>query len=259
VPTPAPLPRFAELNAPPAWRTLEFISDLHLQAADPATFEAWRGYMGSCSADALFILGDLFEVWIGDDLLEQPGFAADCAAVLQATARRLPVFLMHGNRDFLMSGGLMRNCGATLLEDPTVLTFAGRRWLLTHGDALCVSDTKYMQFRAVVRSPAWQSDFLSKTLVERQAMGRQARAESEARRGEGTAPDYGVVDDALARAWLDAADAVTMIHGHTHQPREHDLGGGRERVVLTDWDLQASPPRREVLRVNAGGYARVAL
>lgn len=253
------LPRFAELNAPPAWRTIEFISDLHLQASDPATFEAWRGYMAACSADALFILGDLFEVWVGDDVIEQPGFAADCAAVLQAAAQRLPVFMMHGNRDFLMGSGLMRNCGATLLDDPTVLTFAQRRWLLTHGDALCISDTKYMQFRAVVRSPAWQRDFLSKTLMERQAMGRQARAESEARRGEGMAPDYGVVDDALARAWLDAADARTMIHGHTHQPREHDLGDGRERVVLTDWDLQASPPRREVLRVDAGGYARVAL
>lgn len=253
------LPRFAELNAPPAWRTVEFISDLHLQAADPATFEAWRGYMGACGADALFILGDLFEVWVGDDIVEQPGFAADCAAVLQATARRLPVFLMHGNRDFLMGAGLMRNCGATLLDDPTVMTFAGRRWLLTHGDALCISDAKYMQFRAVVRSPAWQADFLSKTLAERQAMGRQARSESEARRGESAAPDYGVVDDALARAWLDAADARTMIHGHTHQPRKHDLGDGRERVVLTDWDLQASPPRREVLRVDAGGYARVPL
>jgi UDP-2,3-diacylglucosamine hydrolase len=179
--------------------------------------------------------------------------------VLQAAARRLHVFLMHGNRDFLIGDGLMRSCGATLLDDPTVLTFAGRRWLLTHGDALCISDTKYMQFRAVVRSAAWQRDFLSKPLEERQAIGRQARAESEARREGGPAPDYGVVDDALAREWLDAADAKTMIHGHTHQPREHDLGDGRERVVLTDWDLQAKPARREVLRVNASGFTRVAL
>jgi UDP-2,3-diacylglucosamine hydrolase len=253
-----PLPRFAELQAPPAWRTVEFISDLHLQAADPATFEAWRAYMAACRADALFILGDLFEVWIGDDVADEPGLAADCAAVLQATARRLPVFLMHGNRDFLVGHGLMRNCGATLLDDPTVLGFAGRRWLLTHGDALCISDTKYMAFRAVVRSAAWQNDFLSKTLAERQAIGRQLRAESEARRSEGVEADYGVVDDDLARAWLDAADARTMIHGHTHRPREHDLGDGRERVVLTDWDLAARPPRREVLRVDAAGFTRVA-
>jgi UDP-2,3-diacylglucosamine hydrolase len=252
-----PLPRFAELKAPPAWRAVEFISDLHLQASDAPTFDAWRGYMAACRADALFILGDLFEVWVGDDLANEPGFAADCAAVLQATARRLPVFIMHGNRDFLIGDGLMRSCGATLLDDPTVLTFAGRRWLLTHGDALCVSDVKYMQFRAVVRSPAWQADFLAKPLAERQAMGRQARAESEARRSDGPAPDYGVVDDALASAWLAAADAPVMIHGHTHQPREHDLGEGRERVVLTDWDQRADPPRREVLRVDGSGFARV--
>jgi UDP-2,3-diacylglucosamine hydrolase len=259
VQTPAPIPRFAELQAPPAWRAVEFISDLHLQTPDAATFEAWRGYMGACTADALFILGDLFEVWVGDDIVQEPGFAADCAAVLQATARRLPVFIMHGNRDFLIGDGLMRTCGATLLDDPTVLTFANRRWLLTHGDALCISDTRYMQFRAVVRSPAWQADFLAKPLAERQVIARQARAESEARRSGGMAADYGVADDALARAWLAAADARTMIHGHTHQPREHDLGDGRERVVLTDWDLQADPPRREVLRVDGSGFARIAL
>jgi UDP-2,3-diacylglucosamine hydrolase len=215
--------------------------------------------MASCSADALFILGDLFEVWVGDDLANEPGFAADCAAVLQSTARRLPVFIMHGNRDFLIGDGLTKTSGATLLDDPTVLTFAGRRWLLTHGDALCISDTKYMQFRAQVRNPDWQRQFLAMPLEQRLAMGRQARSESEARRGDGPAPDYGVVDDALAREWLDAADAPTMIHGHTHQPREHDLGDGRERVVLTDWDLRANPPRREVLRIDASGWTRVAL
>lgn len=258
MPAHPPSPRFAELQAPPAWRTVELISDLHLQASEPSTFEAWRGFMGSCAADALFILGDLFEVWVGDDIADEPGFAADCAAVLQATARRLPVFVMHGNRDFLMGGSFMRGSGATPLDDPTVLTFAGRRWLLTHGDALCISDTKYMQFRAVVRSDAWQRDFLSKTLAERQAIGRQLRTESEDRRAEGMKPDYGVVDDELARAWLDAADAQTMIHGHTHQPREHDLGGGKQRVVMTDWDLDAHPPRREVLRIDAAGFARVA-
>jgi UDP-2,3-diacylglucosamine hydrolase len=215
--------------------------------------------MARCSADALFILGDLFEVWVGDDILREPGFAADCAAVLQATAQRLPLFIMHGNRDFLMGDGLMQSCGATLLHDPTVLTFAGKRWLLTHGDALCIADTKYMQFRAQVRSDEWQRAFLAMPLEQRLAMGRQARAESEARRGEGMAPDYGVVDDPLARAWLDEADAPVMIHGHTHQPREHDLGDGKQRVVLTDWDLLANPPRREVLRLDASGFARIAL
>ena len=252
------LPGFAELQAPPAWRAVELISDLHLQAAEPRTFAAWREFMATCSADALFILGDLFEVWVGDDVLDEPGFAADCAAVLQATARRLPVFLMHGNRDFLMGDGLLRSCGATLLGDPTVLTFAGRRWLLTHGDALCVSDTAYMHFRAQVRAGEWQRAFLAKPLAERQAIGREMRARSEATKRQGAGMDYGQVDDRLAAAWLEAADAATMIHGHTHQPREHDLGGGRQRVVLTDWDLQAAPPRREVLRLDAAGWHRLA-
>jgi UDP-2,3-diacylglucosamine hydrolase len=253
------LPRFAELQAPPAWRAVEFISDLHLQASQPLTFEAWRGYMGSCDADALFILGDLFEVWIGDEVLREPGFAADCAAVIQATAHRLPVFLMHGNRDFLMGEGLLRECGATLLDDPTVFTFGGRRWLITHGDALCISDTKYMQFRAMVRNPQWQREFLAKPLAERIAIGRATRTESEANKRAGAGIDYGQVDDTLAAQWLDAADALTMIHGHTHQPREHDLGHGRERIVLTDWDLEATPPRREVLRLDAAGAHRIAL
>jgi UDP-2,3-diacylglucosamine hydrolase len=253
VPVPA-LPAFAELQAPPAWRTVDFISDLHLQSAEPATFDAWRAFMASCRADALFILGDLFELWVGDDVLDEPGFAADCASVIQATARRLPVFLMHGNRDFLMGDGLLRSSGATMLDDPTVLTFGGRRWLLTHGDALCISDTKYMQFRGMVRAKGWQRDFLARPLAERQAIGRAIRTESESSKAQGAGLDY-----ALAADWLAAADAPAMIHGHTHRPREHDLGGGRERIVLTDWDLRATPPRQEVLRLTPAGAQRIAL
>jgi UDP-2,3-diacylglucosamine hydrolase len=253
------LPRFAELQAPPAWRTVDFISDLHLQATQPRTFDAWREYMAACSADALFILGDLFEVWIGDDVIDEPGFATDCAAVIHATSHRLPVFLMHGNRDFLIGERLLRNCGATLLDDPTVFTFAGARWLITHGDALCIADTKYMQFRAMVRNPQWQKEFLAKPLPERVAAGRAIRTESEASKRAGAGIDYGQVDDALAASWLEAADARTMIHGHTHQPRDHDLGQGRRRIVMTDWDLEATPPRREVLRVDSSGAHRIAL
>lgn len=253
------LPRFAELTAPAAWQSIEFISDLHLQASEPPTFDAWRRFMASSRADALFILGDLFEVWVGDDVIDEPGFAADCAAVLQATAKRMPVFVMHGNRDFLMGDGLMRACGATLLDDPTVFTFGGARWLLTHGDALCISDTNYMKFRAQVRDAAYQRTFLAKPLAERLAIGRAMRAESESRKAGGPRPDYGTVDDALAAQWLEAADARTMIHGHTHQPREHDLGRGLTRIVLADWEPSATPPRCEVLRVDVWGAQRVSL
>src|SRR6187402_1460624 len=163
------LPRFEELQAAPGWRTVECISDLHLQASEPATFEAWRAYMRTSAADAIFILGDLFEAWIGDDAAAEPGFAADCAAVLRDATQLRPVFFMHGNRDFLVGPGFMQACGTTLLQDPTVLGFAGRRWLLTHGDALCLDDTDYQRFRAQVRAPGWQQAFLARPLAERHA------------------------------------------------------------------------------------------
>ena len=112
--------------------------------------------MRDTPAGAVFSLGDLFEVWVGDDAALEPGFANDCAAVLKAAAALRPVFFMHGNRDFLVGDGLMQSCGVTLLDDPTVLGFAGQRWLLTHGDALCLDDEPYVRFREQVRAPAWQ-------------------------------------------------------------------------------------------------------
>ncbi len=250
------VPRPQELVAPPSWRTIDFISDLHLQAAEPRTFEAWRRYMRETPADAVFILGDLFEAWVGDDLAQEPGFAADCAAVLHAAAARAAVFLMHGNRDFLVGDGFLQACRTTPLADPTVLDFAQRRWLLTHGDALCLADTEYMKFRAQVRSPAWQREFLAKPLTERREIGRQLREQSEKRKRTG-AP-YADVDSAAARAWLEAADAHVMIHGHTHRPADHVLTDGQLRTVLSDWDAAAEPARQEVLRLTAAGARRVA-
>jgi UDP-2,3-diacylglucosamine hydrolase len=255
---PLPLPQPQELQAPGSWRTVDFISDLHLQSGEPATFEAWRRYMAATPADALFVLGDLFEAWVGDDAAAEPGFAADCAAVLQATARRLPVFFMHGNRDFLVGDGLMRSAGATLLRDPTVLGFAGARWLLTHGDALCLADTGYQRFRAQVREPQWQRDFLARPLAERHEIARGLRQQSEAAQREAGATGADV-DAAAAIEWLRAADAAVMIHGHTHRPADHELGAGRRRIVLSDWDGAARPMRGEVLRLSAAGARRLAL
>ena len=254
--TPA-VPPFAELPASPDWRTADFISDLHLQASEPATFDAWRAYMRSTPADAVFILGDLFEVWVGDDAAGEPGFEADCAAVLKATTARTPVFVLHGNRDFLIGPALMQAAGASLLDDPTVLTFHGARWLLTHGDTLCLGDTDYLAFRSEVRSAQWQSAFLARPLADRRAIARRLREESETRKRSG-AP-YADVHDKAAAAWLNAARAPAMIHGHTHRPADHDLPGGMRRLVLSDWDAAAATPRLQVLRVSATGAARITL
>ncbi|MDB5940527.1 MAG: UDP-2,3-diacylglucosamine diphosphatase [Ramlibacter sp.] len=251
------VPPFQELQAPASWRTADFISDLHLHASEPATFDAWRAYMRTTGTDAVFILGDLFEVWVGDDAALEPGFAADCAAVMKATAARMPVFFMHGNRDFLVGPGFIRATHATLLEDPSVFTFLGERWLLTHGDALCLQDADYLAFRAQVRTQHWQRDFLAKPLAERKAIARGLREQSEARKRSG-AP-YADVDADAATSWLKAADARVMIHGHTHRPGDHELPGGRRRIVLSDWDAAATRPRLQVLRIGDAGALRVEL
>jgi UDP-2,3-diacylglucosamine hydrolase len=250
------LPRFAELQAAPAWRSVDFISDLHLHAADAQTFDAWRSYMRETPADAVFILGDLFDVWVGDDAAQEPGLANDCAAVLQAASAHAAIFFMHGNRDFLVGEGFLAACRTTLLQDPTVLGFAGRRWLLTHGDALCLADTDYLQFRAQVRASAWQREFLSKPLAKRQAIASDLRQQSEARKGTGI---YAEVDSTAALSWLEAADAQVLIHGHTHRPADHALDAAHRRTVLSDWDSGARPARQQVLRLSAAGAQRVAL
>jgi UDP-2,3-diacylglucosamine hydrolase len=251
------LPPFAQLQAPAAWRTIDFISDLHLQASEERTFAAWHSYMARTPADAVFILGDLFEVWVGDDAAAAPGFAAECAEVLRSTAERVAVFFMAGNRDFLVGRRFLEGCGTTLLPDPAVLAFEGRRWLLTHGDALCLGDTEYMQFRSQVRSPAWQREFLAKPLPQRQAIARALRQQSEQRKRAGA--DSADVDADAARDWLEAAGAQGLIHGHTHRPADHVLGKRGWRAVLSDWDAAAVPSRRQVLRLTAAGLQRIDL
>ena len=248
---------FMELTAEPAWQAVDFISDLHLQASEPATFDAWQHYMQTTPADAVFMLGDLFEVWVGDDVLQEHGFEDQCAQVIKQTATRMPTFFMHGNRDFLVGNDLMTACNTTLLADPAVLTFNHQRWLLSHGDALCLDDVDYMQFRQLVRNADWQQAFLAKPLAERQAIARDLRQQSEARKQKGA--EYADVDTNAARQWLQQANSVTLIHGHTHQPAMHDMGDGLRRVVLSDWDAAATPPRAEVLRLSAQGLKRIRL
>ncbi len=245
----------AELVAPLSWLQLDFISDLHLQASESATFNAWQRYMQGTPVDAVFILGDLFEVWVGDDVLDQRGFEYQCAQIIKQTAARMPVFFMHGNRDFLVGPGMMTACNTTLLADPTVLSFNQQSWLLSHGDALCLDDVDYMQFRQQVRSTDWQQKFLTKPLAERQAMARHLRQQSEARKRSGA--DDADVDENAIRQWLQQARSNTLIHGHTHKPVTHDLGDDKRRVVLSDWDAAATAPRAEVLRLSTQGLKRI--
>ena len=252
------MPRFEELVAPSHWRTVDFLSDLHLQASEPDTLAAWHHYLQTTPADALFILGDLFEVWVGDDALDDPGsFESQACALLQAASRQRALFFLHGNRDFLIGPGFARHTGATLLHDPTVLVWQGQRLLISHGDALCLDDVDYQRFRVQARSVQWQEHFLAQPLAQRRAQARGIRAESEARKQSGAV--YADVDGPAAIAWLQAARATTLVHGHTHRPAEHPLAPDVRRVVLSDWDAAAQPPRADVLRLTPQGLERIAI
>ena len=250
------LPDAAPLVAPGAWRAIDFISDLHLTEATPRTFAAWADYLRRSPADAVFILGDLFEVWVGDDSRHE-GFEARCVEVLAEASARRPMAFMAGNRDFLIGSDMLEACGLRRLEDPTVVQAFGTRVLLSHGDAMCIADVPYQQFRSVVRSPQWQHEFLARPLAERRAVGRAMRAESERQKAEVEAPVD--VDAPTALAALAAAEAPTLVHGHTHRPGDEALAPGRWRRVLSDWDLDdGARPRAEVLRWEAGSFTRLA-
>ncbi|MEO7940001.1 MAG: UDP-2,3-diacylglucosamine diphosphatase [Burkholderiaceae bacterium] len=239
-----------------SWQQIDFISDLHLHAADPDTFATWEHYLRHTTAQAVFMLGDLFDVWIGDDILSQPAdtpsgdarCATDCAQVLHQAGQRLDLFFICGNRDFLLGSAALQACAMQGLNDPCVLELGAARVLLSHGDALCLDDVGYQEFRALVRSPAWQSDFLRQPLEQRQQVARQLRAQSEQHKRAHPVPSQ--VDAPTVLAWLHDARASVLVHGHTHQPADHALADGKHRVVLSDWDMQATPPRAQVLRLT---------
>ena len=247
-----PSPDLPEWQAQADWRRIDLLSDVHLQADMPRTFEAWRRHMLGSPADAVLILGDLFEVWVGDDAA-QDGFEADCVAVLREASRHKALAFLPGNRDFLVGRALQADLGITALADPSVLLAFGRRWLLSHGDALCLADTDYQRFRAVVRSDQWQAQFLALPLAERQAQARAMRDASSAHQATLSPDRWSDVDDAAAAQWLQAAQADTLVHGHTHRPARHRLPGGRIRQVLGDWDLDSDRPRATILQLDAGG------
>lgn len=254
---PPPLRKVYQLAAEPQWRELEFISDLHLSELQPRTFEAWSSYLRTTRADAVFILGDLFEVWIGDDAREAGNFAQRAADVLADAASRRHVAFMAGNRDFLVGSSMLRDCGVAALADPTVLDAWGHRVLLTHGDELCLDDESYQAFRVQVRGDAWRKAFLAKPLAERERIARGMRDASEASKRAKPVEAWADVDAAAAVAWMHAAGSRDMVHGHTHRPGSEVLAPGYIRHVLSDWDCDAAPMRAQVLRLTRDGFSRI--
>jgi UDP-2,3-diacylglucosamine hydrolase len=249
----AALPACFTFQVPAHWRAIDFISDLHLCEAMPRTFAAWSAHMRRTSADAVFILGDLFELWVGDDGRSRP-FERQVVDVLAECASHRPVAFMVGNRDFLVGASLLREAGLIGLPDPTVLAAWGQRILLSHGDALCLSDTPYQAFRSEVRSPVWQATFLARPLAERLQIAGDIRKASASRRrfdGDGSVD----TDPAEAVRWMHAMGSAEMVHGHTHRPGSDALGPGFKRHVLSDWDLDQGQ-RAEVLRLSRTGFER---
>ena len=254
----APEAAVSHVLAPATWRCADFVSDLHLQQ-DDATWHAFARYLEQTPADAVFLLGDIFEVWVGDDITGAAGhdFERDVARTLRAASERRALYFMHGNRDFLVGAAFCAEAGMTLLHDPCVLEWplaagSSERILLSHGDALCIDDVQYMQFRAQVRQPAWQQALLQQPLEQRLALARQLRAQSESRKNELGVEGYADVDAPLACRWLQERGCHTLVHGHTHKPAEHVLDGTQtpalRRLVLSDWEAARRPARGDVLR-----------
>ena len=244
---------FGTLQAPADWQAVDLLSDLHLQASEPGTFEAWRTHMQITSADAVLLLGDVFEVWVGDDAVSQDPFLQACALVLQEASQRMTVGFMPGNRDFLVGEAFLGHCGVLPLQDPTLLVWGERRSLLSHGDALCLGDEAYQRFRAVARTPGWQTAFLAKPLSERLTLAQTMRAQSEAHNH--SMQSFADADAVMTQDWLSTAGSRHLVHGHTHRPADHDVPGlpGGQRQVLSDWHVDARQHRAQVLRLHADG------
>lgn len=249
----------AALVLPASVQVVELVSDLHLSPDLPRTVAAFESYLRDTSADALFILGDLFEVWVGDDV-QQQSFEADCIVALRALAQRCRLHVMRGNRDFLLGSAFFDATCATELSDPQAVRAFGQTVLLSHGDALCLADGEYQRFRQMVRSAPWQQSFLAKPMAERMTIASQMRQASRAHQGNRTNIDYADVDPTMAGQWLAAASASTLVHGHTHRPGSEQSPHGWQRHVLSDWDLDhGAPGRGEILRWTRAGFSRHAL
>ncbi len=237
--------------------TTLFISDLHLDHSRPDISAQFSAFLQgpATKVEALYILGDLFEAWIGDD--DNNPVAPAVGAGLTALAERgVETFFMAGNRDFLVGDGFLDGARCTRLTEPTVVNLYGQRVLLLHGDSLCVDDHDYMAFRSMVRDPAWQAAFLAKPLAQRRAMAAQARLISQTNTAEKPAEIMDVNQDAVAAVMAEHGVDL-LLHGHTHRPDVHTLrlpAGPATRIVLGDWYSQGS-----AVRWNASGFELMVL
>ena len=228
-----------------------FISDLHLCTERPAITEAFLAFLNSTAKKAqhLFILGDLFEYWAGDDDMAEPWLQQLCETL--ATLTSTHVYLMHGNRDFLIGQAFANTCSLTLLPDPILIGHQQTKILLSHGDALCTDDTAYQTMRRQFREPEWQKQFLGQPLAERKAQIEHIRAQSESAKAEKSMMIMDVNDNAVASLMREYKYPPVLIHGHTHRPNTHMIktdGHASKRYVLGDWYEQGS-----YLRIRGDG------
>ena len=256
------------IHAPAHWRGVGVVSDLHLQSSDPETAHAWHRFLATVTPangyDALFILGDYFELWVGDDALDatpdqspETPFWQDCVQALATASDAVPIYMAMGNRDFLLGSRFFEATRVHALPDNTLLDWGAHRYLMVHGDALCTSDTAYQDFRLTSRSSEWQNQFLARPLPERLALAAQMRAQSQAhQQAQATWFD---VDETRITEETALLGATDVVHGHTHRPGTHDLSPSGTRWVLSDWDARAHPPRLEVLKLAADSGERVPL
>ena len=230
-----------------------FISDLHLEADRPEIGKQFLAFLEgeARDADTLYILGDLFEFWVGDDDPNEH-YAAMKSAMRALVDSGVPVFFMHGNRDFMIGVDFARETGVQILADPHPVELHGTSVLLSHGDAMCTDDVEYQQIRAMTRNPEWQAMMLTKSLAERLAFAAHARTESQSKNESSNGEIVDVNQDEVVKMIAEHGVEV-LLHGHTHRPAVHDVDLGdrkAKRIVLGDWYEQGS-----VLRWDAKGYS----
>lgn len=246
-------------TARPAKTVALFVSDLHLKADMPNTVAAFLDFLNqhATQTERLYLLGDIFEYWAGDDDMSSPFLQQIVQALRQVSDVGVKLFWLAGNRDFLVGQAFAAATGATLLSDPYVFDYAAKRYVITHGDQLCTDDIAYQRFRAQVRQPEWQAAFLARPLEERKSIIASVRKQSQLHQQEQIEQHSEMIMDVNSEAvtnLFSTSGAHRMIHGHTHRPANHQHGENT-RYVLSDWDCESEhgKPRGDWLALLENG------